>query len=122
MTRTKWMRLGVREPGDILRWAGQQNVRQLDRFRHRIIRGREFVSFRMVPRYAIEIGTADIIVVAHVEPGRTRRLTAACRILRRRTARAAAMLVAALGRHGAATPARTAEVYAFTAPRVLSRR
>ena len=67
MTRTKWMRLGVRDPADILRWAGAQNTRQLDDFRYRVIRGREFVSFRMVPRYAIEIGTSDIVVVAHVK-------------------------------------------------------
>jgi len=78
------MRLGVRDPGDILRWAGEQNTRRLDDFRHRVIRGREFVSFRMVPRYAIEIGTADIVVVAHVQAGTGQRVIATCRALGRR--------------------------------------
>jgi hypothetical protein len=68
MTRTKWMRLMVRDPADILRWAGQQRVRDLSDFRHRVIHGREIVSFRMVPDYAIQIGTRDIMVVAHVRP------------------------------------------------------
>src|SRR5580693_724371 len=76
MTRTKWMRLGVRDPADILRWASAQDTRQLDDFRYRVIRGREFVSFRMVPRYRVQIGTNDIIVVAHVKPGRRQRLAA----------------------------------------------
>ena len=40
MTRTKWMRLGVSDPADILRWAGAQNTRQLDDFpaAHQFIR------------------------------------------------------------------------------------
>lgn len=122
MTRTKWLRLGVREPGDILRWAGEQDIRRLDEFRHRVIRGREFVSFRMVPRYAIEIGTADIIVVAHVEAGRRQRALAAGRALGRRALRLGAALAATLQRREAAAPPPIAEVYAFTATRVLSRR
>ena len=73
MTRTKWMRLMVRDPADILRWAGQQRVRHLADFRHRVIGGREVVSFRLVPNYRIEIGTHEIMVVAHVRPA-TRQL------------------------------------------------
>lgn len=65
--RTKWMRLGVGELADVLRWAGAQDARRLDGFRHRVIHGREFVSFRLVPRYRVEIGSRDIIVVAHVQ-------------------------------------------------------
>ncbi len=87
MTRTKWMRLGVRDPADILRWAGAQNSRQLDAFRYRVIRGREFVSFRMMPRYAIEIGTRDIVVVAHVKHGVRRQAAAAIAALSRRVIR-----------------------------------
>jgi hypothetical protein len=70
MTRTKWMRLMVRDPADILRWAGQQHARHLGDFRHRVIRGRETVSFRLVPDYQIQIGTHEIMVVAHVRPSR----------------------------------------------------
>jgi hypothetical protein len=68
MSRTKWMRLMVRDPADILRWAGQQRARHLSDFRHRVIGGREIVSFRLVPDYRIQIGTHDIVVVAHVRP------------------------------------------------------
>lgn len=96
MSKTKWLRLGVRDPADILRWAGAQNVHRLDAFRHRRIHGREYVSFRMLPRYAIEIGTSDIIVVAHVRPGSGQRLALAAHALCRwclcRAANAAAAL------------------------------
>jgi hypothetical protein len=68
MTRTKWMRLMVRDPADILRWAGRQRARHLTDFRHRMIGMREIVSFRLVPDYQIRIGTHDIMVVAHVRP------------------------------------------------------
>lgn len=68
MTRTKWMRLIVRDPADILRWAGQQRARHLSDFRHRVIGGREIVSFHFVPDYRIQIGTREIVVVAHVRP------------------------------------------------------
>jgi hypothetical protein len=64
MTRTKWMRLVVRDPADVLRWAAEENARHLDEFRYRMIGGREYVSFRMVPRYSIDVGTREIIVVA----------------------------------------------------------
>jgi hypothetical protein len=116
MTRTKWMRLGVRDMGDILRWAGEQNAGQLDAFRHRVIRGREFVSFRMVPRYAIEIGTADIIVVAHVAPSLRQRAVIARQMLVRHAARLAKAF------RPAAVPAisHTAEIYTFQPPRLLS--
>lgn len=73
MIRTKWMRLMVRDPADILRWAGQQRARHLSDFRHRVIDGREIVSFRLIPDYRIEIGTHEIVVVAHVRP-KVRRL------------------------------------------------
>jgi hypothetical protein len=72
MTKTKWLRLLVRDPADILRWAGEQQARGLGEFRYRVIRGREIVSFRLVPGYAIQIGSRDIVVVAHVRPGRWR--------------------------------------------------
>jgi hypothetical protein len=68
MTRTKWMRLLVRDLGDVIRWAGAQNARSIGEFRYRVINGREIVTFRLVPQYAIRIGARDIIVVAHVRP------------------------------------------------------
>jgi hypothetical protein len=68
MLRTKWLRLTVRDLGDVMRWAGEQNARRIEDFRYRIIDGRESVSFRLVPDYAIRVGTHDIIVVAHVRP------------------------------------------------------
>jgi hypothetical protein len=112
------MRLGVRDPADILRWAGEQNARRLDEFRYRLIHGREFVSFRMVPRYAIQIGTSDIIVVAHVQPGRRQRLAAGIGALRRSCERLAATTVAALGRRAARpAPAPMAELYRFESRR-----
>jgi hypothetical protein len=77
MTRTKWMRLVVREPADVLRWASQENARHLDEFRYRVIAGREFISFRMVPRYPIDIGTREIIVVACARGRAPRRLAIA---------------------------------------------
>src|SRR5580692_9438675 len=86
MTRTKWMRLVVREPADVLRWASQENARQLDEFRYRVIAGREFVSFRMVPRYPIDIGTREIIVVACARGRAPRRLTIALAEASRRLA------------------------------------
>lgn len=123
MSRTKWMRLGVRDPADILRWASAQNTRQLDDFRYRVIHGREFVSFRMVPRYAIQIGTADIVVVAHVKAGRRRRIAAACRALARRGARLATNLVGALAPQVAErAPERTAELYHLGSSRRSSSR
>jgi hypothetical protein len=112
------MRLGVRDPADILRWAGEQNARQLDEFRYRVIRGREFISFRMVPRYAIEIGTGDIIVVAHVHDSRRQRLRAATDALYRRAVQQLRKAVAALKPRAAPTIAvNTAELYQFAAPR-----
>jgi hypothetical protein len=66
MNRTKWMRLSVRDLGDVLRWAGAQNARDIGEFRYRVVNGREIVSFRLEPRYAIDVGAREIIVVAHV--------------------------------------------------------
>lgn len=109
MTRTKWLRICVRDPADILRWAGEQDTRRLDDFRYRLIGGREFVSFRMVPRYAIEIGTSDIVVMAHVRPGRRQRLAAGLARLLRRTARR----VTALRNGALPAEARSASLYAF---------
>lgn len=79
MTRTKWMRLMVQDPADILRWAGQQQARHLSDFRYRVIGGREIVSFRLVPDYAIQIGTREIVVVAHVRPSRRQAIVARLR-------------------------------------------
>ncbi len=68
MGRTKWVRLLVSDLADAVRWAGQQNARQLSDFRYRVVNGRESVSFRMIPNYPIQIGTRDIVVVCHVRP------------------------------------------------------
>src|SRR5438045_7834473 len=61
VNRTKWMRLSVRDLGDVIRWAGAQNAREISEFRYRVVNGREMVSFRLVPRYAIDIGAREII-------------------------------------------------------------
>ncbi|HTZ36629.1 MAG TPA: hypothetical protein VMB84_11430 [Stellaceae bacterium] len=108
MMRTKWLRLAVRDPGDILRWAGEQDARRLDDFRHRVIRGREFVSFRLVPRYPIEIGTSDIIVVAHVVDTRRRRAARAAASLCRHGLEAAGAILAAIPARPALAPAAAA--------------
>jgi len=122
MTRTKWMRLVVRDPADVLRWASQQDARQLDAFRYRVIAGREFVSFRLVPRYPIQIGTSDIIVVAHVKPRRRQVLTAAVTALWRRTQQCVVQAAASLKPTTPAdTPLPTAALYQFAAPRLSSR-
>jgi hypothetical protein len=122
MTRTKWMRLGVSDPADILRWAGAQNTRQLDDFRHRVIRGREFVSFRMVPRYPIEIGTSDIVVVAHVKDTTRQRLVGLVAVLRRKAARQVSAAIATLTLPVIAPGSvPTAELYQLAALRVSSR-
>jgi len=89
MTRTKWMRLVVHDSADVLRWASQESARQLDEFRYRVIGGREFVSFRMVPRYAIDIGTREIVVVACARGSAARRFTLAVRRAARRFGRLA---------------------------------
>ena len=121
MMRTKWMRLGVRDPADILRWAGVQSTRQLDDFRYRIIHGREFVSFRMVPRYRVEIGTSDIIVVAHVMPNARRRAAAAVSGVVRNVCRRVSAAVGSLrSRRVVPAPAHTAELYDFAPPRLAS--
>src|SRR3982075_720193 len=65
MNRTKWMRLSVRDLGDVIRWVGAQNAREIGEFRYRVVNGREMVSFRLVPRYAIDIGAREIIVLAY---------------------------------------------------------
>src|SRR5437764_14841631 len=67
MNRTKWMRLAVRDLGDVIRWAGAQNAREISEFRYRVVNGREMVSFRLVPRYAIDIGAREIIVLAYAQ-------------------------------------------------------
>jgi hypothetical protein len=115
------MRLGVHDPADILRWASAQRTGRLDQFRYRVIHGREFVSFRMVPRYAIQIGTSDIVVVAHVRLGRQQRLIAAVAALRRRAVRRVSAALAALKpRTMAPVPAATAELYQLATPRLSS--
>jgi len=90
MGRTKWMRLVVHDSADVLRWASQESARQLDEFRYRVIGGREFVSFRMVPRYSIDIGTREIIVVACARGSASRRFALALRKACRRSGRCAA--------------------------------
>ena len=121
MMRTKWMRLGVRDPADILRWASAQDTRQLDDFRYRVIHGREFVSFRMVPRYRVQIGTNDIIVVAHVKPGRRQRLaTTAAAIAQGAIARVSAAIAALRPRAIIPVPLHSAELFEFAPVRVSS--
>src|SRR5712672_3695438 len=44
MNRTKWMRLAVRDLGDVIRWAGAQNAREIGEFRYRVVNGREIVA------------------------------------------------------------------------------
>lgn len=72
MKRIKWVRLVVQDLGDVVRWASAQNAREIGRFRYRVIHGREVVSFRLVPDYAIQIGPREITVVAHVRRNRWR--------------------------------------------------
>ena len=112
MARTKWIRLAVKDPADVVRWAGAQDTRRLDEFRHRVIHGREFVSFRLVPRYRVEIGTADIVVMAHVTATIRQRVIAALGGLRRMTARRIVGAVAVL-RPRMVPPPRAAKLYAF---------
>jgi hypothetical protein len=111
MTRTKWMRLVVRDTADVLRWASQQNARQLDEFRYRVIAGREFVSFRLVPRYPIQIGTADIIVVAHARGGAVHRLVSSLRGAARRTVGGVTRMTARLAAARPSPAPHTAELY-----------
>jgi hypothetical protein len=93
----------------------------LDDFRYRVIHGREFVSFRMVPRYRVQIGTSDIIVVAHVKPGLRRRLVAAATVLMQQAAaRVSAAIAAVRPRAVIATPPETAELFEFAPLRVGS--
>jgi hypothetical protein len=73
MNRTKWVRLIVHDLGDVVRWANLQQARHIGEFRYRLINGRESVSFRLYPDYAIQIGTRDIVVVCHVNAHRWRR-------------------------------------------------
>jgi hypothetical protein len=115
MTRTKWMRLVVRNSADVLRWASQEDARQLDEFRYRVIGGREFVSFRMVPRYSIDIGTREIVVVACARGSGPRRLVLALRKASRRLGRhvatAFAWLVAPRSPNLSSAPVRSAELH-----------
>ena len=115
MTRTKWLRLAVKDPADVLRWAGMQNTRRLDDFRHRVIHGREFVSFRLVPRYRVEIGTSDIVVMAHVTASARQRMAAAVAGLRRKAAAAGRIADAMAALRPRVAPPHSAEVYAFAA-------
>lgn len=122
MTRTKWMRLVVREPADVLRWASQENARQLDDFRYRVIGGREFVSFRMVPRYTIQVGTGEIVVVACARGRMSRQVLRlsgkTCRRLARGFVASFVWLTAPRARQSAVSPAPGAEVYSLPAPRL----
>ena len=121
MMRTKWMRLGVHDPADILRWAAAQSTRQLDDFRYRVIHGREYVSFRLQPRYAIQIGTDDIIVIAHVKPGRRQRLAIAATVAWQRVERRFSETIRAFRpRPVTAAPTQTATLYEFAPLRMSS--
>ncbi len=104
-----------------LRWASQESARQLDEFRYRVIGGREFVSFRMVPRYSIDIGTREIIVVACARGSASRRFALAlrrvCRRLGRGAAAALAWLVAPRAPSLDATPVRKRRAAPFAAAR-----
>jgi hypothetical protein len=76
----------------------------------------------MVPRYAIEIGTSDIVVVAHVQAGARQRMTAAIgAAIRRAALRACAAIAAFKPRAAPPAPVRTAELYRFEPPRLSSR-
>jgi len=124
MTRTKWMRLIVRDPADVLRWASEENARQLDEFRYRMIGGREYVSFRMVPRYSIDIGTREIMVVACARGRAAQRLKRAIQLLSRRASTglyaAFAWLLRGRCNPVVAAPLRTAELHHLPSRRVGS--
>jgi hypothetical protein len=99
MNRTKWMRLKVRNLSEVVRWAGDQNARHIDNFRYRVLHGRESVSFRMIPNYAIEVGTTEIVVVCQVRVSAARLLVERMvvkgrRMLRRLKARQATPAIA----------------------------
>jgi hypothetical protein len=70
------------------------------------------VSFRLVPRYRVEIGTADIVVMAHVTATIRQRVIGAIGGLLRVTARRIVGAAAVL-RPRMMPPPRTAEPYAF---------
>ena len=115
MNRIKWMRLSVRDLGDVIRWAGAQNAREIGEFRYRVVNGREIVSFRFVPRYAIDIGTREIVVVACARGTARRRLIVAtkrvCRRLGRGFAGAFAWLTAPRPPRLTDAPARGGELH-----------
>ena len=106
------LRLGVRDAADILRWAHEQNIRQLNDFRYRTIHGRDFVSFRMVPRYAIQVGTDNIVVIAHIVPNRRRVASLAASHLARNCRNLAVGVIAALRSRPLAAPARSTQIAA----------
>ena len=106
------LRLRVRDPADILRWAHEQNIRQLDNLRYRTIHGRDFVSFRMVPRYAIQVGTEDIVVIAFIVLKRRQLASLAAAHLGRRCRNLAIGGTAALRPRPLAAPVDTAQVTA----------
>lgn len=123
MSRTKWMRLTVRDLADVVRWAGEQQARHIGDFRYRVINGHESVSFRLVPDYGIQVGTRDIVVVCHV---RRRALSRIADVARWNIASAAAGLrnvIAGWGvrraRREAAPRGRSADVYPFPLARRL---
>lgn len=101
MTRTKWMRLIVRDLSDVVRWASRQNARQIDEFRYRLVNGHESVSFRLVPAYPIEVGTRDIVVICHVRVAAWRYVADRAALLLRRLG---LRLGTAIARHAAAAP------------------
>ncbi|MBV8890222.1 MAG: hypothetical protein JO267_01595 [Alphaproteobacteria bacterium] len=116
MTRTKWLRLLVRDLSEVIRWASRQNARAIADFRYRVINGRESVSFRLIPNYPIRVGTRDIVVICHVRIG-------AARALRQVAARAGRNIGARLGtilaRPGRTVPAAAADARRPGAVRAL---
>ena len=120
MSRTKWMRLTVRDPADVLRWAGQQNAQRLEDYRYRVVGGREFISFRMVPRYAIEIGTRDIVVLAYARGGLRRRLATALYAVTRRGLRKAGEVGSWLTAPRPVAAPQTAELFQLPAVRMTA--
>jgi hypothetical protein len=126
MQRTKWMRLAMRDLGDVIRWAGAQQAREIGEFRYRVINGREIVSFRLVPNYAIQIGAREIIVVAHVRASgwraRLGRLSRIGRALSRRLRQPAALPATVPAPAASLPPHRIAKLRPFPAARRPARR
>src|SRR5213075_3115451 len=103
----------VRDLGDVIRWAGAQNAREISEFRYRVVNGREIVSFRLVPRYAIDIGargTSRGSASAGAAPARGAAASRAS--ARRQSAVQARGWPTAMSQPGAAAPLRARQSFA----------